>query len=511
MSKLGTFKACTCAVPRGGFAINVPGLRQSLHRTARAVKQTLAFCDHNQQIIPTWFPSSRFAQVGAPLITRDRHGVLKDLLVLNQSDHAVQVTGVRFVTDTPDVALFSVANGIFSVAAGQCTALVIEYQAGPAPSALTGMVEELGDDPIDSIARIRFSASVVANRHAELQGDPSSLDFGTAVVGSSVEQTINFKNIGSHRAALTLDIPPGPFSLHPLTALDPGQTAAVEVKFQPTARGERSLTLGIELQSQTDVAGVQHHQRYEIPLAGKAIAPVIFLAAGPQPVVRPPVGGLPHGPRRELELELLDFGSAAPDQSVDKSFWIRNHGDAPLTVLGVVSQTSGNFGVSTQRTFPFTLQPGSEMEVPCSFRASPVPGRSEGGRLRITSDDPLRNSTDLPVKGKAGGPSLTRLDLAGVPTERDALDLGNVPPSHSANITFRSNGTAPVVLRLITMPANEGFSLAAGIPAPLPILAPAQELTLTVTLTADPGPYRAQLILNYGIRLLHVDLSAVVT
>src|SRR6185295_5624697 len=104
-------------------------------------------------------------------------------------------------------------------------------------------------------------------------------------VGTSTDLTLNLKNTGAYRATLTLDIPPGPFSFQPLAQLDPGATAPLKITYQPGARGVGDLKLVIDLQSDTDVTGVQHHQHFEISLTGKAIAPSIFLAAGPQQFV----------------------------------------------------------------------------------------------------------------------------------------------------------------------------------------------------------------------------------
>ena len=238
------------------------------------------------------------------------------------------------------------------------------------------------------------------------------------------------------------------------------------------------------------------------------MAPVIFLAAGAQRPVRPPVvGGLPARQVREPELRALDFGFAVPNRTAAKSFWIRNRGDAPLTVQGV-RLPQNSFGSAT--IFPATLQPGAEMEVACGFTAPPVAGMTVLGTFQIGSDDPLRPTADLAVRGKAAGASLIRIAPSGVPTMSESLDLGIVAPSHSAAITFRSDGTEGVKLMSINLTPNSGFSIG-GLPQAMPAeLAPLAELTLTVTLAAMPGRYRAQLQINHGLGILTVELDGTV-
>ena len=208
-------------------------------------------------------------------------------------------------------------------------------------------------------------------------------------------------------------------------------------------------------------------------------------------------------PIRDIELSVLDFGVAAPNQSSAASFWIRNVGDAPLIVQGVVENARGNFGIPDQTIFPALLQPGSEMEVPCNFLAPPVPGVTLTSTFRVLSDDPSRvDSGDpilpgamLEVKGQSGGHHLSE------PIEFEQ-GVVVVSPPDSATFIFRSDGTAPVTLRVIELrELNSGanFSLS-GAPPRMPAqLAPGAELMLTVTLTATlPGVYWADLIVKHN-------------
>ena len=186
-------------------------------------------------------------------------GFLNDLGVLNQLGHAVQVTGVRTVMDVPDSALFLVANPVFALAANQRMDLVIEYAADATAGPLTGIFEVFCDDPIDSIARIRFSTSIVANRHAELTFKPSSLDFPRQLVGTSVEKEIQLTNVGALTGSLAIEVvPEGAFSALGPASLTANAAEAVKVKYEPAAMGVANATLIIDRQSATDLVAVRH-------------------------------------------------------------------------------------------------------------------------------------------------------------------------------------------------------------------------------------------------------------
>lgn len=509
MSKLGTFKEVRARLHAAAAASFRAFDNQFTERLGLS-SQTLAFCDANRDIILKWTPSPLLGAVGAPLVSGSR-GFLRDLNLLNRSDRSVQVTEVRFAMDTPAAALFTAANPPFTIVPNQVVGLVIEYTAGAAALPLTGIVEVVCDDPIDSIARIRFSSAVVASRHAELQIAPASLDFGTALVTGSVDRVVTITNTGPFTAAVTFEVTPAqqpaaPFLFQPPAQLGPGATVALNVTYQPVSRGTSSFSLGIALESPTDVNGVTYRQRYEVSLTGRAVAPVIFIAARPIPAL-PPIGR--PGVVRERELRLLDFETTDPNTSAAKSFWLRNRGDAPLSLQGVVTLSQSNFGVTNVTVFPAVLQPAGEMEVSCTFLAPQVPGLVLNSSFRVLSDDPLRTTAELPVRGRASGPSLTRLD-AGEPTGSEALNLGTVSPSTSVNIVFRSNGTDSVKLRTLTMPVNLGFSVTGSVPTLPAVLPTGQDLTVTVQLAGAPGNYHAQLFVDYGLRTVSVELSAAI-
>lgn len=461
-------------------------------------KSGLVFWDNSNQVLQSWDPGQ--------YLVEHHPAAAKELFLYNFSDRAVQVTEVRIKTssDAPGAPVFKVKYpGQLLVNVLGIAYVEIDY-AGAAAGPLTGSVEVDCDDPVEPKLSIPLSTSVKPlGKHAELSLAPDSLDFGTRVVGATAPKFLDVTNVGSRDAvidnvALTLEQPAGQFHIpfygllgvngKPLT---PGESHRLYVSYAPTIKGAAQATLVINMRSGTD-AGVEYRQHVVAPFVGLSHMPVISLAAGPR---RPPIRG-PLGERvfpRELELKQLDFGLAAPNQSVAASFWIRNVGDAPLKVHGVGTYPFlgfGGFGVPDTSIFPATVPAGGELEVRCNFLAGPIPGQPVSNQLVVGSDDPLRPSVVLRVKGSIAGPHLAE--------PNELLNLGVVSPGASATLTFRSDGTSPVTLRKVSLTSGAGFAVS-GAPATMPAdLLPGTELVLTVTFTStQPGRHFDHLALTH--------------
>lgn len=509
MSKLGTFKAA-----RAWLHTSAPGAYRVFDnsftgRLGLSMLDGLVFCDDQLKVIDIWNPIALGIQGFALLQNTPRR--LYDLPVLNQFDHDVQVLAVR-ITSSKDAGapVFKVMSQLpFSINAGQIYYIWIQY-TGTKHGSLTGIVEVECDDSIDPIVRIPLSATVVAIKHPELQLTPTSLDLGTRLVGTTVWEDLTINNIGDGDASFAnievrkeysadRRLPIGPFTVYPSYpalalpgGLAPGSSVVIRVLYQPIARGASAATLVIDVRS----LDPQYKRSYEIPLAATAQMPTIFLAGGPQQWVGGRGGILV--PVRDIELKVLDFGFAAPTQTSAVSFWIRNVGDAPLTVQEVSSLHSlqDNFLAANTNVFPMTVPPGGEQEVPCVFTGSPIPGRSLGSELKVVSDDPLQPITGaiLLVKGRTAGPNL----VEPIEFEQGLIIVGPPVPT---TFTFRSDGTDPVtvrVVKLIELNPGTNFSVSSAPQIPA-TLSPGTGLTLMVTLTATlPGDYEANLLVVHN-------------
>ena len=260
----------------------------------------------------------------------------------------------------------------------------------------------------------------------------------------------------------------------------------IRLLYEPTAGGSATATLAIEEIS----ADPLYHHRYEMSLTAKATAPVIFLAGGPASTIP------------DIELKSLDFGTIAPDATATASFWVRNVGDAPLTVPGVIENLQSNFGIVAPAILPAVLAPNAEIEVQCQFLAPPVSGRHMAGSFRVLSDDPIRDDTGDPlipgavleVTGRSGGPSLLE------PAEFEQGIVVVHPPAATV-FTFTSDGTEAVMVReakLVDVTPGTNFSLTSA-PALPARLDPSTVLTLSVTCIATaPGMYEVDLFVTHN-------------
>jgi hypothetical protein len=257
----------------------------------------------------------------------------------------------------------------------------------------------------------------------------------------------------------------------------------------PTNRGAAQTSLVIEMSSATGQFGVSYKQRYSVPISGSARMPTIFLsdhALPPVVPVRPfpPIG--PHPVSLQPELRVLDFGATQPGQTASASFWVRNTGDAPLTVQQPINFNQSHFDIVIPSTLPATVPPGGDVEVPCMFLAESTPGVVSSGRFQILSDDPVRPGVMLDLIGRAAGPHLTQ--------PNETYDFGPLTQPTTATLTFRSDGTSPVTLRSLTL---SGSAFAATATPTVPgQLAPGSELKIDVTPTGH-GPLQETLLLEH--------------
>jgi hypothetical protein len=410
--------------------------------------------------------------------------------------------------DTGARPLFTVQQAVpFTVSSGQMIYVSVLFDAA-IPGNVTGIVAVDCDDPIAPLLRVHLATSVTPlGGHAELQLSPQAIAFGSSLVLATAGEQVTITNVGTRQAWLGASIvneqPAGQFAVSTYSLINPllpGQSTSVYASFTPTMRGQATAQLAIDMTSATDVPTVTYHQRYLADLSGTAVAPVLFLAGGPRrrwPRPRPEILATIFDPLevpvfrplldQEVELANLDFGTAAPNTLAQASFWIRNIGDAPLEVGGVVVYNQSSFGVVDVSIFPATLAPGTELEVPCNFNAGPVAGRTSAGTFGVVSDDPIRPSANLSVVGRAAGPHLK--------SPPELLDMGIVANQATATLTFTSDGSDPVAIRSMKLATGQDFAVASAPTLPVS-LAPGDSLVVTVTFVASsPGQFQDNLSL----------------
>jgi NTE family protein len=440
------------------------------------------------------------------------------VILWNQGTAARSVSDVQITTskDTAFGRMFTVRTPLpLTVPAGQKVMLDVQFDAA-SPGPVTGTVAVECDDPIAPSLRIPLQTSVTPlGSHAELTLGPVPLEFGSTLISVPLGKDVTIRNAGSRAALLTAKIdterPVGQFGVSTYSLINPlpaGEATSVYVSFTPTTRGEARAVLAIEMTSDTDVGTAKYEHRYDVPLSGVAAAPVLMLAGGPRrarprtrPINPPPRPFDPNVetlvrpiPLQEPELTTLDFGTASVGTVVAKSFWIRNVGDAPLTVNGITFFGQMPFAVDDLSVFPLTLQPNEEVEVPSSFDTGSVPGRPAAGWFEISSNDPHRPTAVLNLIGRTAGPHLSRPAELG---SAELLDFGPVTAPVSATLTFTSDGSDAVKAKDIQLIDGQAFSVATAPTLPA-TLNPGDALTVTATFTGQtPGNYQDRLELRH--------------
>ena len=416
--------------------VPVGGLRQIPDGGTPYWAGKLVIADSQPALIHTWDPS--------PILERNSANI--QLLLWNQGSRPATVTSITFplgtggglASFTPTVSLPLVVDPF------QIERVPVTF-AGSRPGPITGIVAVDCDDPVAPRLRVPLATEVLPlGAHGELDFSPSPIAFGSSLVGSSTGQYLTITNVGDAEAEFNTpgfeqQQPVGQFAIPPVGVsglLAPGDSAKIWVSYSPSQRGAAEARLAIDLRSRTGSRGTWYTRRYEIPVTGSAKAPQIFLARGPRLPFLPPTF-------RDPELQSLDFGAAALGQMSYASFWVRNLGDAPLTVPQPVSH-SGHFGIVLPSTLPATLQPGAELEVPCEFLAEQIAGLVSASQFEIRSDDPVRPTVMLGVLGRAAGPHLTE--------PNETYDFGAATMSSKATLTFTSDGTTAVTVTRVGFP-----------------------------------------------------------
>ncbi len=523
MSKLSTFKAVRAllhqAAQQPNFRVFDSTFTDRLGLSSGSAG--LAFADQNGSVISRWTPEAYNAPLGSPLV-ENQPIYLKDLYLINQSDRWIKVDDVRIVSsaDKPGVPVFvAVAPQTpFNVPVSRffpVFPLTFEYRGTNAGS-LTGTVLVEFDRPVGGTIAIDFSASVVANRHAELQVIPASLDFGTARVGTETGVPVRLINAGAYPAlidsitvteavpdlpravprgrspivivpddtlGMTLSFerevrrPSRSFSI-PLTTLasvPAGATAILSVSFAPKERGSAEARLSIDAHSRTDIANVAHQIRRDVLLTGVAQAPEFLIAAS----------------RNGSRLAVLDFGAPDQGQIASASFFVRNIGNIALSVENVQIHDPTRFGIPDLTIFPASLDPGEALEVPCSF--TPLSARDDATSAIIVLTNDPRQAADpgigaLIVKGRAGGARLSGPEV---------FALGTQPPlAIQSQLVLRSIGTTPVTVRSLKLLNTNGFEIS-NFTVPQTIQS-GNDLSITVSLTeTQPGSYLNRLFIEH--------------
>jgi hypothetical protein len=315
-----------------------------------------------------------------------------------------------------------------------------------APVAVSGTTVTLGDSaPTSDLYNLSICEIVPALSNGvaspQLTLSASTLAFGNVNLNTASTQTLTLTASGA--AAVTVNsasLTGAGFSMTGATfpaTLNPGQTATLQVSFDPTAAGAANGTITISSNSSSGSTNT-------VSLSGTGVSPQLAVSAS-----------------------TLAFGSVAVNSTASQTLTLTSSGTAPVTVNSATLAGTG-FKMSGA-AFPVTLNPGQTASLQVNF--APTTAGAASGTITISS-----NGASGTLKVNLSGTGVSSQLTASAST----LAFGNVTlkSTSSQTLTLTSSGTAAVTVNSATL-SGAGFTMSgATFPA---TLNPGQSLSLQVT------------------------------
>jgi hypothetical protein len=271
---------------------------------------------------------------------------------------------------------------------------------------------------------------------ADLTVLPTSLDFGTLPVGTTVEQTVTLRNDGAvdldvtqltpTHAAYTVVNDPTPLTL------EPGASQDITVRYSP---GEPGLHQGnLQITSTDPDEGVM-----TVALMGTGVA---------------------DEPDIEVTPLAMDFGAVVVNTTSEATVTLRNFGTQALTISSLTTDTSAFTVVAPVVPPTVVIGPGGEQVV--TIRFAPISLGSHSGTLTIGSDDPDESLVMVTLQG-FGTDQSQQLEVrvatgtddaeekAGGSVDLDSSDLELVYDGNNQTVGLRFQGvTIPAGVTITT-------------------------------------------------------------
>jgi hypothetical protein len=314
------------------------------------------------------------------------------------------------------------------LAVNQSTTFTAQFApttVGAASGTIT--VTSTATDPTVSIA---LSGSGV---QGNLTANPTSINFGSLLVGASGSVSVTLKNAGTASVTISQGSASGTgFSITGLAApqtLTAGQSTSFTAKFSPTTAG--SATGSISIVSNAPGSPLA------IDLSGSGTASQPQLTINPASVA---------------------FGSASVGSTVSQTVTLSNPGTAALTVTQAVPSGTG-FSMSGA-SMPMTINAGSSASFSAIF--APTATGAVSGSISVVSNAP----------GSPAAIALTGTGIQGqVGATPSSANFGSVAvgSSGSQTITLTNSGTASVAISQVST-SGTGFSMT-GLAAPMTLAA----------------------------------------
>jgi hypothetical protein len=313
-----------------------------------------------------------------------------------------------------------------TLAASQSTSFIAQFAPTTAGSA-SGSIT-ITSNANDSTISIPLTGTGV---QGSLAANPSSINFGSLLVGASGSVSVTLTNSGTSSVTISQGSASGTgFSMTGLsvpTTLTAGQTTTFTAKFSPTVAGAVAGSISI--------------------LSNAPSSPLTIALTG---------SGTTGQPQLTLSPASVNYGNVSVGSSATQTITLTNSGNATLTVTQASASGTG-FSVSGA-SLPITINAGSSASFAAVF--APTSAAAATGSISIVSNAP-------------GSPAAIALSGTGVQGQLGAnpstVNFGsvNVGSNGSQTVTLTNSGTASLTVSQVTA-SGSGFSLS-GITTPLTV------------------------------------------
>jgi len=304
--------------------------------------------------------------------TKDKTFQIKNVGNANLSVYSTTMTG----SDDDEFYIIS-GGGSYTLTPGSTRNLKIQFKPD-SPGSKNAKVRLNNNDPDENPFYIDLSGLGVGE--PDISVDPSSYNYGSVNVNSSKDQDFTVKNKGTaylnvssvsikgtHASHFSIISGGGSFSLAP------NATRTVKVRFKPTSESDKNAY--IEFRSNDPDEDPRNVNIY-----GK---------------------GIRYEPDITSDPGSYDFGTVKVGESDEKTFQIKNVGNANLYVYSttITGTDHDEFNIQSGGG-SYTLTPGATRNLKIQFKPD-SPG-SKTAKVQITSNDPNENPFFIDLEGKGG-------------------------------------------------------------------------------------------------------------
>ena len=324
---------------------------------------------------------------------------------------------------------FTVSGATFPVTLNPGQSVTLNVQFDPtAAGAVTGQLTIQSNSSTNSTAVVSLSGIGTAVPSPQLTTSAASLTFGDVTVNTSSTQPVTLTSTGTAPVTISSATLSGAgFAVSGATfpvTLNPGQSATLNVQFDPTAAGAVTGQLTIQSNSSTNSTAV-------VNLSGTGTAVL--------------------SPQLTVSAASLTFGDVTVNTASTQPVTLTSTGTAPVTINSAALSGAG-FTVSGA-TFPVTLNPSQSVTLNVQF--DPATAGAATGQLTIQSNSSTNSTAVVNLSGTGTAVSSPQLTVSAA-----SLTFGDVTVNTASTqpVTLTSTGTAPVTINSAAL-SGAGFTV----------------------------------------------------